>query len=491
MAGKLADVYDETGVFQAFEAVSGIPRGSGYNTKISDFLHNFAKEHGIKVRRDQAENVIMVRDASPGMENCTPVMLQGHMDMVCEKEPGCSHDFTKEGLDLICQDGWISANGTTLGADDGIAIAYIMALMADPDLVCPRIEAVITTDEETGMNGASALDTSDLKAGYLLNIDSEEEGIFLTSCAGGLNCVGTVPISREPYSGWRVRLSIQGLQGGHSGAEIHKNRINAVVLLGRILQEMEEYGDFRLFHAEGGNKDNAIPASACAELVLSDQLDMRQWSHAFKEISDRCTKELCAAEPGILLHVSIDGQSEKQTSIFDALCKESDRRIKDLLFLTQTGVVVMSTRIKGLVESSQNLGIFRLKEQEAVIHVSVRSSITSSKYYLKNRIKRLIELCGGTCEACSEYPAWEYRETSKLREYLSETYEAMFGKKPVFEAIHAGLECGLISEKMPDLDMVSLGPDILDIHTPRERMNVESVKRYYQLIRYLLEHWKL
>lgn len=532
----LEEIYDETGVFQAFEAISRVPRGSGHNTEISRFLMKFAKENGIWVRQDQAENIIMVKQASEGMEDLPTVMLQGHMDMVCEKEAGCEHDFLTEGLELYTEEDWIHAKGTTLGADDGIAIAYIMALFMDNTLRHPRLEAVITTDEETGMHGAYALDTSDLTAKYLLNLDSEEEGVFLTSCAGGLTCIGTVPIKRKMEQGYVLKVRIHGLKGGHSGEDINKNRTNAVILLGRMLHDLEKEwncgcgkngeGSVRLIAACGGNKDNVIPCEAEAEVLLLDKAGEREeefsgsalsaggekvenksfpsclcqnqaqtisglWHDIKNVIMELCSglikkyqKELSASEPGLQIDVELFPES---TGI--ALDGESTAEILKLLYLAPTGVMAMSAEMSGLVESSQNLGIFRVEEDQAIVHFSIRSSVTSAKYYLAEKCKTLINLCGGTYQTCSEYPAWEYRPDSKLRSYVSETYERIYGKAPVLRAIHAGLECGLISEKMPELDILSMGPDIVDIHTPKERMSISSARRVYEFVKELLENW--
>lgn len=490
----LEKIYDGTGVFEAFEAISNVPRGSGYNTKISEFLLAFAKEHGIKAWQDQAENIIMVKEASTGMESLPTVMLQGHMDMVCEKEAGCDHDFLTEGLELSIDGDWIQAEHTTLGADDGIAVAYIMALFTDKTLRHPRLEAVITTDEEIGMDGAYALDMSKFQAKYLLNLDSEEEGIFLTSCAGGLTLIGTIPIKREMAEGTFLKLHIHGLKGGHSGAEIDKNRTNAVILLGRLLHDLQTFSSiekkvqnplpvFQLAEAKGGNKENAIPCEAYAELLL--QTGKECVLEQVLKLAESYQKELLASEPELCIEFEMIENTTKAV-----LTDESTKRILDLFYLSSSGVMVMSARMPGLVESSQNLGIFYLEEESASVHFSIRSSVVSAKYYLAEKCRALIEICGGTGEVSSEYPGWEYKEVSKLREYMEETYEKEYGKKPVFHAIHAGLECGLFFERIPDLDIISFGPNIENIHTPKERMSISSAKRVYGFVKSLLENWK-
>jgi len=496
MKEQLKTIYDNTGVFQAFEEISSVPRGSKYNTKISDFLISFAKEHDIEVHRDEAENIIMIREASPEKADCAAVMLQGHMDMVCQKRPDCTHDFLKEGLCLKTDGEWIYAEGTTLGADDGIALAYIMSLMADKTLSCPRIEAVITTDEEIGMDGAYALDVSGLQAKYLLNLDSEEEGVFLTSCAGGLTCEGVIPVKREMLAGFPVKLRISGLKGGHSGEDINKNRTNAVALLGRLVHELEQAvpeGRMRFIKAQGGDKDNVIPARAEAVLLFAgaeSELDpeleyLQRLEHAFTEIRQVLLEELSISEPTLAFDMEIKREQVSEL----ALDAPSDQNIKNLLYFVQTGVMVMSARMEGFVESSQNLGIFELLEERALVRISVRSSVRSAKYALAEKCRAFVTLCGGSCETKSEYPAWEYKENSKLRAYIERVYEEQYGQKPVFKAIHAGLECGILAEKKPELDIISMGPNVVSIHTPDEKMHVQSAQRVYQFVRALLEKW--
>ncbi len=478
----LEEIYDDTGVFQAFDAVSQIPRGSGHNTEISGFLFRLAKEKGWEVRTDKAENIVMVKEASEGMEHLPAVMLQGHMDMVCEKESGSEHDFTKEGLKIFVDGDWIRAEQTTLGADDGIAVAYILALFSDKKLKHPRMEAVITTDEETGMDGAHALDISGLQAKYLLNMDSEEEGVFLTSCAGGLTGVGTIPLKRETLHGDLLKIRLYGLQGGHSGEEIDKNRTNAVSLMGRLLHDLGEK-EFRIADVRGGNKDNVIPCEACAELLLTK--DCKGAENFVKELVGGYQRELAVSEPGLCIETEM--VPDREASVLD---RESGENVLKLLYLLPTGVMAMSADMEGLVESSQNLGIFATEKETAVLHVSMRSSKTSAKQYLAGKCRALVELCRGSYKKQAEYPAWEYQKDSALRTYIEKIYEGQFGKKPVMKAIHAGLECGLLAEKMPGLDIVSFGPDTRDIHTPKERLSISSAKRVYAFVKELLENWE-
>jgi dipeptidase D len=307
--------------------------------------------------------------------------------------------------------------------------------------------------------------------------------------------VGTVPVNRVEKSGEVAKIRIHGLKGGHSGEEIDKNRTNAVVLLGRLLHDLQERMGagaecFRLICAEGGNKDNVIPCEAWAEIFIGEGRKKSDGNKKYSDVKQLISeleimykKELSAAEPGLCIDVEI---LEKNSFVLD---DESNEKILRLLYLAESGVKVMSANVPGLVESSQNLGIFHLEEEAAEVHFSVRSSVTSAKHYLAEKCRMLIEFCQGRYEKRSEYPAWEYRTESKLRDYISGTYERMYGKKPVFQAIHAGLECGLLAEKMPELDIVSLGPDILDIHTVKERMSIASARRVYLFVRELLENW--
>ena len=472
-------------VLYYFAEISKIPRGSGNVKQISEYLVSFAKEHNIRYIQDEAYNVIFFKPATAGYENAPTVMLQGHMDMVCEKESSSAHDFTKDALELSVEDGYLKANDTTLGGDDGIAVAYGMALLTDNTIAHPALEIVITTDEETGMGGAIALDTSVLSAKYMINLDSEEEGIVLVSCAGGMRMDAVLPLKRIPVFGEKIGITVQGLQGGHSGAEIHKNRSNATLLLARILFELRNESEYVLVDMEGGLKDNAIPREAHALLITSTEQKEKLLT-ALSEIEQKLKKELSASEPEFsLLVVSLDAQEEEA-----ALHPVSFEKLLFMLMHTPNGVQCMSSEIAGLVESSLNLGIFATKPLEAEFHYALRSSVGSYKYFRRDRLEYFIHFLGGECNTHGEYPAWEYKKESKLREIFAEVFEKEYGKQPSMEAIHAGLECGLISEKMPDLDIVSIGPEMHDIHTPKERLSVVSAIRVYQFLEKLLEALK-
>ena len=470
-------------VFYFFEEISRIPRGSGNTTAISNYLVEFAKKRGLAYRQDAYENVIIWKDASVGYEHCKTVMLQGHMDMVCEKELDSTHDFSKDGLQLKVVSDCVYAEGTTLGGDDGIAVAYALAILDDDAIKHPPLEVVITTDEETGMDGAIGLDCSDLKSEYFINIDSEEEGTILTSCAGGMTVNARFPIRKLKKTGYIVDITLKGLQGGHSGTEIDKNRENAVYMLGRMLTALKHRKvDYRLMEINGGLKDNAIPRSAQVKFLIKDKESATEQIQA---VIDMIKKELEHSEPDADFVMSV---SELQTTdiIEDAVTK------KVAFFLEQTpnGVQRMSAAIPGLVESSLNMGICKTDEHEIAFSFSLRSSLQSYKVYMKNKLKDLVQELGGIFEEKSEYPAWEYRADSPLRELMVRVYEEQYGEKPAIEAIHAGLECGILAGKMPGLDMVSIGPDILDIHTPKERLIISSTQRVYTYLLRVLEAMK-
>lgn len=473
---KSLEQMDYKGIFKYFSQISKIPRGSGNEDEISEYLVSFAKNQGLEYNKDSANNVIIIKEATKGYENEPAIMLQGHMDMVCEKLKDSSHDFLKDGIKLLLDGDFLHADGTTLGADNGIALAYILALLSDDDLKHPRLEAVITSDEEVGMNGAKALDLSSLKADYMINLDSEEEGYLLASCAGGLTGTSTLPLKRVAVQGKRIKVSIGGLKGGHSGMDIVNNRSNANKLLGRLLFDLRERNTYSVLHMEGGYKDNVIPREAFAELVI-DSKDYPKLCENIDEIMKIYKKELVASEPDLEYKVMDMDEGD-----YMSLDPVSFEKLLFLLIQIPYGVQVMSSDIEGLVESSLNLGIFRLEEEQALICNSVRSSKSSYKHYISNRLEYLVSFLGGDYIVRSEYPAWEYRNESKLRDHLRNLYKEMYGKDMKVEAIHAGLECGLIAEKMPGIDIVSIGPDMSRVHTIDERLSISSAVRVYQFL---------
>ncbi|NLP15591.1 MAG: aminoacyl-histidine dipeptidase [Clostridiales bacterium] len=478
---KYLEKIDYKGIFKYFSEISEIPRGSGNEGEISEYLVSFAKSKGFVYNRDSANNVIIIKEATPGYENEPSIMLQGHMDMVCEKRKEHTHDFLKDGIKLLVDGDFLCADGTTLGADNGIAVAYILALLSDEELKHPRIEAVITTDEEVGMNGAKALDLSGLKSEYMINLDSEEEGYLLASCAGGLTGTCTLPLKRVEEGGKIIKINIGGLKGGHSGMDIIHNRTNANKLMARLLFDLRENNSFGVIHMEGGYKDNVIPREAFAELVI-DPEDFKSVSKSIDEIMQIYKKELESSEPD--LEYSIEDKGEDNCN---PLHPVSFEKLLFLLVQIPYGVQVMSSDIEGLVESSLNLGIFRIEEDQAVICNSVRSSKSSYKHYISNRLKYMADFLGGEYIVRSEYPAWEFKKESKLREHLQRIYKEIHGKEMKVEAIHAGLECGLIAEKMPGIDIVSIGPDMFRVHTIDEKLSISSTIRVYRFLERVIQ----
>ena len=469
------------GVFTFFEEICAIPHGSGNTKQISDYLKAFAEDRSLEVYQDQWNDVIIIKEATPGYEGAEPVILQGHMDMVCEKAPGCPKDMEREGLDLVVEGDTISAKDTTLGGDDGIALAVALALLDDESLPHPRLECVFTVDEETGMDGAINIDLSMLRGRRMLNLDSEEEGVFTVSCAGGNRTTCVLPIRREacPWEG--VAVTISGLDGGHSGAEIHRGLGNACMLLGRALATIAEETEVRLISVTGGLKDNAIPREAAALLVAADA---REAVSAAEKLNAVLKEEYRATDAGVTL-TAIPAAAEGTPMDADATA-----RIISFLTCAPNGVQVMSGDIPGLVQTSLNLGILKTEEETVTAAFCVRSSVETQKAMVTQRLTHLASLCGGTASVWGDYPGWAYRADSPLRELLGEVYRAQQGKEPRVEAIHAGLECGLFAGKLPGLDCVSIGPDLEEIHTTREKMHIASVQRLWALVTETLARMK-
>lgn len=477
---KSLEQLDYKGIFKYFDEISKIPRGSGNEKGISDFLVSFAKEHQLEYTQDGANNVIMIKPATPGYENEPAIILQGHMDMVCEKKKDYTHDFLKDAIKLIVDGDFLHSDGTTLGADNGIAVAYIMALFTDDTLEHPRLEAIITTDEEVGMHGAKALELSNLKGKYMINLDSEEEGYLLCSCAGGLTGTSTLPLIRVSESGKKVKISIGGLKGGHSGMDIGKNRSNATKLLARLLFELRGNNSFGLISMQGGFKDNVIPREANAEVILSEGFD--QFNKNVIDIMTKIKHELQASEPDLNYAVEDLGDDT-----VEAIHPVSFEKLLFLLISIPNGVQVMSSVIEGLVESSLNIGIFRTDVDKAELYTSIRSSLSSYKYFLSEKLEYITCFLGGDYVRRWEYPSWEYKKDSKLQQHFQRINQELNGKEMIIEAIHAGLECGIIYEKVPGIDIVSIGPDITGVHTIEEKISISSAIRVYKLVEKILK----
>ena len=469
-------------VFYYFEEIAKIPHGSGNTKQISDYLVSFAKEHGLEYYQDSLNNVIIIKEATNGYEEADAIIIQGHMDMVCEKESDCTIDFEKDGLELYVDGDFVRAKGTTLGGDDGIAVAYALALLESNELSHPRLEVVITVDEETGMNGAYGIDLSMLKGKKLLNIDSDEEGIFLTSCAGGTAVNATLPVKRIEQEGLAINLKVDGLFGGHSGAEIHKERGNADILMGRVLSRLLQEIPYGLISLEGGLKDNAIPRECTASIMIPEDFE-EEVVAMLDKLSKTFKKELFASDANVNVSYEIVGMNRANILDFTSLT-----RVVSYLRMVPNGVQHISQAISGLVETSLNLGIMELKEDMLMTETSIRSSVGSRKEDLRDQLIHIIEMLGGEAQIVGDYPAWEYQAESKLREEIANAYKNVFGKDVIFTAIHAGLECGILSQKIKGLDCVSFGPQNFDIHTPQERLSISSTERVWNfLVEYLKE----
>ena len=462
-------------VFYYFEELSKIPHGSGDTKRISDFCADFAKEKGLEFIQDEKNNIIIKKDKQNSQSNNT-VIIQGHLDMVCEKEEDFSFDFKCDPLILKIEDGFIKAEGTTLGGDDAVAIAYALALLEDKNISHPPIEAVFTVDEEIGLLGAQFIDLSSLKGKLLLNIDCEEEGIFTVSCAGGGKIDFSLPVEYMNTSGIKYNIKIHGLLGGHSGVEIDKLRANSNVISARLLSKIIKFNKTNLVNIKGGLKDNAIPNLTYLEVICEKEID--DIINAFYE---DVKKEYRVSDNNI----KIDFTKEKSDCL--ALTTESTKKASCFLLAFPNGVINMDLEIEGLVKTSLNMGVLSMDKNSLNLTVSVRSSLKSEKEALIDKLLSIASLSGATAKVGGEYPPWEYKSESLLREVTSKVYLELFNKEATFEAIHAGLECGVLSEKIENLDAIAFGPDIFDIHTPKERIDIKSVERVWKFIKRILE----
>ncbi|MCI6857982.1 MAG: aminoacyl-histidine dipeptidase [Eubacterium sp.] len=468
-------------VFYYFEEICKIPHGSRNTKAISDYCVAFARDRGLAVTQDEDNNVIIFKEGSEGYEQSRPVIIQGHLDMVCEKEEGCIIDFEKDGLDLAIDGDYIYARGTTLGGDDGIAVAMALAILDDDSIVHPPLEVVLTVDEEIGMLGAVSMDCSPLKGRLMLNLDSEVEGQFLIGCAGGMTAKCVFPAARRRWGGKPVSVSVSGVTGGHSGVEIIKEGANANVVLGRVLYALKKKTDFALISVDGGIKDNAITRSARAVLMLAPG-EEEVFEEILTKMQEILVKEYRKTDPDICVTGSteLSGEEEACAERWLPMTEKCGNAVITALRCLPFGVQKMSPDMKGLVQTSLNPGILKTEDGAVTISLSVRSSMASEKEELFERLVCLTESLDGHVTREGDYPAWEYKEDSELRTLMGEVYREMFEKEPVMEVIHAGVECGLFSEKLPGLDCVSYGPDIHDIHTPKERLSIGSTKRIYE-----------
>ena len=469
---KLAGLQPER-VFYYFEQLCAIPHGSGNTKQISDYLVSFAEEQGIRYIQDELNNVILFGEGTCGMEDRDPVIIQGHMDMVCEKDEDCPIDMDTQGLDVTHDGSAIYAKGTTLGGDDGIAVAFALALLADQSIPHPPLEIVVTVDEETGMYGAAGIDLSMLKGRTLINIDSEDEGVFTVSCAGGCRSQISLPVSRRPVYGPCVKLTVEGLQGGHSGVEIHKNRANANKIMGEFLCRIRKLMPLCITQMSGGSKDNVI-CHGCTVTLVALGMHIERINEIAEDLQNEIRQKY--DEPAAIVR-----GDDVEALGGNALPTEDTDKVIALLNAVPNGVQSWFADIDGLVQTSLNLGVIELAD-DLKLTFAVRSSVNSEKRDLLNRLQAIAAEHGATCREKGDYPAWEYKKDSALRDTMVRVYSRMYGKEPQVVAIHAGLECGLLSEKLPGLDCVSIGPDMQDIHTSRERLDIASTERTWEFL---------
>ncbi len=472
-------------VFYYFEKLCSVPHGSGNTKQISNLCAGFARELGLRYRQDEVNNLVIWKAGSRGYENAAPIILQGHIDMVCAKTEDCAKDMARDGLDVRTDGEWVWADKTSLGGDNGIAVAMILAILSDDTLAHPPIEAVFTVDEEVGMDGAFALDCSDLKGRALLNLDSEEEGVFTVSCAGGVRLDCALDMAQEPLpagmSGYRV--TIAGLKGGHSGMNINDGRGNANCLMARTLYSaMERFRSLRVSELAGGQFDNVICLRNDA-LIALDSADAAAFEAFIKEFDATLKNEYAGCDDGISLTC-------EKAEVSSAVSTVSTTLLLHVLLALPQGVQAMSVDFPGLVQTSLNLGVMHTDEDGVKFTFSVRSSIASQKEMLVQRVRSIVEFAGGTVSERSSYPGWQYDRHSALRARVQEVYHDLTGCEGRIEATHGGLECGLFIEKIPGLDALSMGPELHDVHSVNERLNVASTARVYALVCEILKRSK-
>ena len=471
-------------VFAYFETICGIPHGSGNTSAIVDYCVRFAEERGLSWYRDAANNLVIRKPASPGYENSETIILQGHTDMVCEKNPDVDFDFTKDGIKLIVDGDTLRADGTTLGGDNGIAVAMCLAILDDKTLAHPPLEVLLTADEEIGMLGAFDFDCSQLTGHKLINLDSEYEGVLMCSCAGGANAYSRIPVQRETAELELIELEISGLASGHSGVEIDKGRANSNVLMARLLHGLAEKVDYRLVKLDGGSRETAIASKSVAVIGVMDGgtetalAEVEKLGVVFK-------KEYATTEPAMVVAAKA---GTRET--VNALTAADTALAQQVLLALPDSVQAMSMDMPGLVQTSLNFGILRLEETELFFANTVRSSMTTQKRWVLAQVEAIVSLAGGKTEVSGDYPGWSYNPHSVVKDTILRVYRELFGKEATVEAVHAGIECGLFADSIQDLDCVSIGPDMGDVHTPREHLSISSSARTYQLLCKVLQESK-
>lgn len=468
--------YEPKNVFKFFEKICTIPRGSGNTDAIAEYLVNFAKERGLYNYRDEANNVILRKPATPGYEDADTIILQGHHDMVCEKVADLDFDFTKDAIVPVVDGDYIKTNGTTLGADNGIAVAMMLAILDDDTIEHPEIECLITADEEIGLIGAFALDCSQLKGHKLINLDSEDEGILMCSCAGGVNVRSIVPVERTTLKGLQLSFEINGLKSGHSGVEIDKGRANSNVLVGRILYALNEEFGLNIVSIEGGSRETAIANAAKVSVLVNPDYANAAYEKVV-EIGSIFKKEYTTAEPDIDVIVTMGDILETE-----AVTKESSEKITYVINALPDAVQAMSIDFPGLVQTSLNFGVLKLEDKQLTLCNTVRSSMTSQKNWISTKVSSIVKLAGGKTVLQGNYPGWAFNPKSEVSDIILKAYKKLFNKEAKVDAVHAGIECGLFADAIENLDAVSIGPTMGDVHTPNEHLSISSTERTYKLI---------
>ena len=470
-------------VWKHFDEIRKIPRCSKHEEKIREYIVNFAKKLNLEYKVDKAGNVVIRKAASPGMENKPIVVLQGHMDMVCEKNANVEHDFSKDPIKLVKKDDVLTADGTTLGADNGIGLAIMLAILEDKNLKHGPIEALFTVDEETGLTGAFAIQPDFLKGRIMLNLDSEDFGVITIGSAGGGGSKIELPLERQK-SGKESKsftIKVTGLRGGHSGVDIHEQRGNAIKILARLLwKAMQSYNVF-VSDIRGGDKHNAIPREAIA-LVSLDEKNASDFISSLENEAKDIANEIKSIDPNFTLKI------EEAKDIEDVLDKDSTSKLINLLYSLPHGVDKMSYDVPGLVETSTNLAKISMEKNKAVIEMSSRSATKSELEDMRSRIKAIANLAGGKTTEDEPYPGWKPNLDSKILALAKKVFKEMYGDEPKVEAIHAGLECGIIGEKFPGMDMISIGPTIKYPHSPDEQVEISTVDKFYKYVLKILEN---
>ena len=475
------DCLQPKNVFQFFEKICSVPHGSGNTDGIVNYLLQFAEERGLECWHDDVNNVIIRKEGSLGYEDSEPIILQGHHDMVCEKDEGIEFNFDTDSIQPFVDGDWIRARGTSLGGDDGIAVAMILAILDDDTLQHPPIEALITADEEIGMPGAFGFDCAQLVGRKLVNLDSEMEGVLLCSCAGGINVRSTIPVEYEDVEGVKVTIQLKDFTSGHSGVEIDKGRANANMLMGRLLDGLNKQVNYSIAALAGGTRETAIASTASATLITDD---VKTLQHVADSLFAQYAKEYAITEPSMKMSVTCS-----ERGIYHALNQHSVYLITKVLLALPDGVQAMSVDMPGLVQTSTNCGLIKLTDSAFTVTNTVRSSISSQKYWIKDKIAAIISVAGGESTVDGDYPGWAYNPNSPIKDALLKAYKQVVGTDAKVDAVHAGLECGIFADRV-GLDCVAIGPEMADVHTPRERLSISSSARLYEVLKVLLAESK-